>query len=101
MKSQKDSDLKEIARLSDELRKINMVDPVTGDLMSDDQLMKRVTEIKQRKVKLKGLKEDKKFLVKAVIKLMGEEEVKHMIDKLDASKGLPEQMAKRIPRRGE
>ena len=101
MENQKDSDLKEIARLSDELRKKNMVDPVTGDLMSDEQLMKRVTEIKQRKVKLKGLKEDKKFLVKAVIKLMGEEEVKHMIDHLDASKGLPEQMAKRIPRRGE
>ncbi|GMH96499.1 hypothetical protein TrVE_jg14433 [Triparma verrucosa] len=99
LESQKNSDLKEIARLSDELRKKNMVDPVTGDLMSDDQLMKRVTEIKQRKVKLKGLKEDKKFLVKAVIKLMGEEEVKHMIDKLDASKGLPEQMTKRIPRR--
>ena len=57
-------------------------------------------EIKQRKEKLKGLKEDKTFLLKAVIKLMGEEEVKHMVEEIEKTKDMPAQLQKRIPRRG-
>ncbi|GMH47824.1 hypothetical protein TrLO_g3969 [Triparma laevis f. longispina] len=91
--------LSEISRLSDELRVAGVVDFISGDLLSDDQLTKRVDEIKQRKEKLKGLKEDKTFLLKTVIKLMGEEEVKHMVDEIKRTKDMPAQLQKRIPRR--
>ena len=60
-----------------------------GSIWSDEKLKEKIREIQERKVKIDKLKEDKKFLLKLIIKLTGQGEVKSMIkDIKDAPAGM-------------
>mmetsp|Transcript_21428 Transcript_21428/g.44641 ORF Transcript_21428/g.44641 Transcript_21428/m.44641 type:complete len:618 (+) Transcript_21428:191-2044(+) len=60
-----DAALKRVNELSDKLKAAGVTD------VSDATLSRRCTELEEHKKKLKRLKEDKAFLVKAIIELMG------------------------------
>ncbi|GMH72462.1 hypothetical protein TrRE_jg13079 [Triparma retinervis] len=62
-----ESALKRVNELSDKLKAAGIQD------VSDDTLTRRCTELEEHKAKLGKLKEDKVFLVKAIIELVGGE----------------------------
>jgi hypothetical protein len=62
-----ESALKRVNELSDKLKAAGIQD------VSDDTLTRRCTELEEHKKKLDKLKEDKAFLVKAIIELVGGE----------------------------